>query len=126
MDKSKGSKFKKLLTQEKIKILNRFEMNLKEVKEFTKDDILESRWPAKYIIKNEIIESVKVKELEKLKAIEEALGRLDQGVYGFCEECDELIGENRLKIQPWTTLCLSDAEELERQLQKTVTIIEQY
>ena len=88
MDKSKANKFKKLLIQEK----------------------------------NRIINSMKTKELEKLKAIQEALGRLEQGAYGYCEECDESIGENRLKMQPWTTLCLSDAEELERQLQKQIYI----
>jgi len=118
MDQSKASKFKKLLIQEKNRILKRFELNTKE-EGFSKENF-ENSSLAKYIIKNEIINSIKIKEFEKLKAIEEALGRLEQGVYGFCEECDESIGENRLKIQPWTTLCISDAEELERQLQKKI------
>lgn len=40
-----------------------------------------------------------------LKVIE-ALERLDQGVFGICEECDREISVERLKARPIATLCI--------------------
>jgi len=38
--------------------------------------------------------------------IKEALGRIDDGSYGKCEECGENIGRARLEARPVTTLCI--------------------
>ena len=58
------------------------------------------------------------RELTKLRAIEEALMRIEDGTYGMCEDCEEEIGEKRLRNQPWTTLCITHAEEREREKNK--------
>jgi len=42
--------------------------------------------------------------------IDEALGRVDDGSYGYCEETGEEIGLARLQARPNATLCL-DAQE---------------
>jgi DnaK suppressor protein len=55
------------------------------------------------------------RELNKLKAIEAALERVEEGTYGHCEDCDDPIGSKRLENQPWTTLCITHAEEHERE-----------
>jgi DnaK suppressor protein len=44
------------------------------------------------------------KLIDKIKS---ALERLDQGIYGICEECGEEIGEKRLEARPVTTLCIN-------------------
>jgi DnaK suppressor protein len=54
------------------------------------------------------------REREKLVAIEDALSRIDQGEYGICEECEEEIGVGRLKVMPFTRLCVRCQEDLER------------
>lgn len=41
-----------------------------------------------------------------LTEVEAALERLAAGCYGICLECGALIGESRLRVQPWTTTCL--------------------
>ncbi len=46
-------------------------------------------------------------EKNKLMAIEEALRRIDEGTYGYCEECGEKISKQRLKAVPFATLCVS-------------------
>ena len=43
-----------------------------------------------------------------------ALMRLDEGIYGICEECEEDISEPRLEVQPSTTLCLECKREQEQ------------
>jgi DnaK suppressor protein len=38
--------------------------------------------------------------------IQEALGRIDDGTYGICEDCGKEISKQRLKARPVTTLCI--------------------
>lgn len=45
-----------------------------------------------------------------IKKIDQALTRLDEGEYGYCEETGEEIGLPRLEARPIATLCL-DAQE---------------
>lgn len=45
-----------------------------------------------------------------ISKIDKALKRIDDGVYGYCEETDEEIGVDRLEARPIATLCL-DAQE---------------
>ena len=46
--------------------------------------------------------------------IEEALRRIDDGSYGFCEETGEPIGLARLEARPIATLSLEAQERHER------------
>ncbi|NOZ05759.1 MAG: hypothetical protein GXP41_05330 [Chloroflexi bacterium] len=50
----------------------------------------------------------------KLAAIDHALERLDQGVYGLCTECGKEINPERLEVLPYATLCIKCKSELER------------
>jgi RNA polymerase-binding transcription factor DksA len=43
----------------------------------------------------------------KLQGVEEALVRIDNGTYGSCVECSNMIDTDRLSILPMATLCLS-------------------
>ena len=53
-----------------------------------------------------------------IKKINEALGRIEDGTYGICEECGEDISISRLKARPVTTLCIEckSKQEEEEQL----------
>lgn len=46
----------------------------------------------------------------KIKSIQMALERLDQGDYGLCEVCSQPIDPDRLEILPHTTLCVQCAQ----------------
>lgn len=45
-------------------------------------------------------------QIERLREVEDALDRLEEGTYGICEECGEAINLERLKILPFTTYCV--------------------
>jgi RNA polymerase-binding transcription factor DksA len=45
-------------------------------------------------------------EEEELREIDAALERLDKGTFGCCERCKEPIPKSRLKIIPYTKLCI--------------------
>jgi DnaK suppressor protein len=57
--------------------------------------------------------SVSEKERAELAGIDEALVRIDEGVFGECEECGEKITDARLKALPWAPLCIACQEEKE-------------
>lgn len=52
-------------------------------------------------------------EQETLKLIDEALGRVDDGTYGICAECDQPIAKARLEALPYTRYCIECARKLE-------------
>ena len=54
------------------------------------------------------------REREKLVYVDDALKRIELGTYGICESCDEVIDKERLMAMPFTKLCLSCQEDLER------------
>jgi RNA polymerase-binding protein DksA len=47
-----------------------------------------------------------------LAAIDEALGRIDQGTFGTCGRCGKPIAEERLDALPYTNRCI-DCKRLE-------------
>jgi len=53
------------------------------------------------------------RERKLLKKIDSALGRIDDGSYGFCEETGEEIGLRRLEARPVATLCVEAQERRE-------------
>ena len=54
------------------------------------------------------------RERKLISKIDEALGRLEDGSYGFCEETSEPIGIHRLEARPIATLSLESQEQHER------------
>ena len=40
------------------------------------------------------------------RAIEDAIHRLDQGIYGICTDCENEIAPARLEAVPWTRVCI--------------------
>ena len=53
------------------------------------------------------------RERKLLKKIDSALGRIDDGSYGFCEETGDQIGLRRLEARPVATLCVEAQERRE-------------
>ncbi len=48
-----------------------------------------------------------------LEQVHTALGRIDAGTYGRCEECQEAIAKPRLQALPYTRHCIQCARKLE-------------
>ena len=53
--------------------------------------------------------------MNKLRRIDNALARIEDGNYGYCLESGEEIEEKRLETQPWAEFCIEVAEERERE-----------
>lgn len=49
---------------------------------------------------------IRDRERKLLNKIKEAIERIDNGVYGSCEECGDPIAPERLEARPVTTYCI--------------------
>ena len=118
MEKAKLDEYRRNLLQLKSKILNTGLLKKADDLAVSTDDLADETDLATSVISQQVTFNMRDRELNKLRMIEEALMRIEDGTYGMCEDCDEEIGEKRLKTQPWTTLCITHAEEREREKNK--------
>jgi DnaK suppressor protein len=58
---------------------------------------------------------IRDRERKLISKIKEALERIEDGTYGYCEACGEPIGEKRLRARPVTTLCIDCKARQEKQ-----------
>lgn len=115
MEKQKLDKYKEKLLSMKAEILNNGVLRKREDLEISSDDLPDEADIAQNVINQQVTFNMRAREMEKLRAIEYALQRIEDGTYGFCEDCDEPIGAKRLEHQPWADLCITHAEERERE-----------
>lgn len=115
MDKKSLDKYRELLLALKAQILNGPLFKSTEDLAIQPEDLSEEGDIAASVINQQVSFSMRNRELNKIRRIEEALERVNNGSFGFCEECDEEIGKKRLTNQPWATLCITHAEEMERE-----------
>ena len=59
------------------------------------------------------------RERKLISKIDEALGRIEDGSYGKCEECGQDIGIERLRARPVTTLCI-DCKSLQEAQERKI------
>jgi RNA polymerase-binding protein DksA len=50
------------------------------------------------------------RDLQELQSIEDALGRIDAGAYGACEDCSDPIMLARLRALPFVETCITCQE----------------
>ena len=110
--------YKKKLLQIKSDILNRGGLKNREDLEISSDDLPDESDIAQSVSNQQVTFYMRQKEINKLKAIDVALQKIEENAYGCCEECEDPIGEKRLINQPWARLCISHAEEEEREESK--------
>ena len=115
MDDKKLNEYKELLLQHKMRILNGDQFKHKDDLFVAQEDLPDEADLAASVISQQVTFNLRHREMMKLRAIEEALMRIEEGEFGHCEECGESIGEKKLKNQPWTILCITHAEEKERE-----------
>jgi DnaK suppressor protein len=65
------------------------------------------------------------REREKVVAIDEALQRIKEKTYGICESCEGEIQLGRLKVLPFTRLCVKCQEENEKESKRQKTLDEE-
>ena len=91
MDQKKLTYFKKKLLEARTQILNSGILNDLEDIQISSDDLADEADLATNAINQQVTFSIRARELNKLRRIEAALQRVEDGVYGFCLESGEEI-----------------------------------
>ena len=114
MRKKKLNYFKKKLELERQRVLDILSVDdkVKEIRESERQPADEAD-QALDLANQTFTWSMRKREFLKLREIDEALARIDNGSFGICEETGELIEEKRLEVQPWTRMSLEAAKEIE-------------
>ena len=115
MKKKDFSKFAKLLREEKARLLNHTEKNKKEDLTLSAEDLADEVDLASSELSQTVSLRLRDRERTVLQKIEEALSKIEEGIYGVCESCEEVIETKRLEIQPTAELCIRCKEAQEQQ-----------
>ncbi len=59
------------------------------------------------------------RERKLIKKVDESIGRIENGEYGYCDSCGVEIGLKRLEARPTATMCI-DCKTLEEHREKQV------
>jgi DnaK suppressor protein len=103
------------LLETKAKLLGEIDSEMRAERESNKDEGMDTYDLASEERDREINFILSDRERVKLKQIDDALERLDNGNYGVCESCGLEIAEERLIAMPFTTLCRDCQQDQERE-----------
>ena len=109
------SEMKKVLLDERAKLLESIKErekqdSQKETSNFTSGDEADQRSQFEELVTES---SLRAYDLKRLKAIENALGRISAGTYGKCMKCGKKISQERLRAMPQALLCISCKNDTE-------------
>jgi DnaK suppressor protein len=107
-------RFKKSLEDSRKAIIENARKTMEEESNFDTDDLPDEIDQASSEYAQSMAFRLRDREKFLLKKIEKALQRIEDGTFGMCERCEELITMKRLEARPVTTLCIRCKEEQEK------------
>ena len=114
MDKKDLAKFRKLLLEERQRLLNNSATSRKRDFTISVDDLADESDQTSSELSQGVVFTLREKEQRMLANIDMALERMEEGTYGLCEDCEEPIGKKRLELFPTANLCVAHQEEAEK------------
>ena len=109
------AKMREQLLEMKAKLLAEIDSTLRAEREGNKDEGMDTYDLASEERDREINFILSDRERLKLKQIDDALERMDEGSYGVCESCGLEIAEERLEAMPFSRLCRDCQQDEERE-----------
>ncbi|MGO9612897.1 MAG: TraR/DksA family transcriptional regulator [Dissulfurispiraceae bacterium] len=114
-------KLRKLLIQKREDIVKEAKTEIKKYVSGEKRQLVETVLDDGDLSVIDLSEDISLKQLsthrETLLKIDTALAKLKEGTYGTCEECDDEISMERLRILPFAIYC-RDCQEKKELLEK--------
>ncbi|MDR1307349.1 MAG: TraR/DksA family transcriptional regulator [Treponema sp.] len=108
MEKSFIDRMKQSLTTLKSEIISNLMVSSEDFKEIVEGmDPKDLADIASDDIDRKMIEALGSQELKRLKLIDSALTRIEQGKYGLCMKCGKRIPQDRLEAIPYALMCIS-------------------
>jgi len=114
LDKKTIARFKKTLLKEREQIVGEVKQIVESSKEMGQDGIQDIGDEAANIYNKQVLLSLNENERMRLQEVDESLDRIENGTYGVCEECGELIGLKRLEVRPVAKYCVPCKTKMEK------------
>jgi RNA polymerase-binding transcription factor len=109
-------RFRRALEEEKSKLSSELSKNRDAEQETAEEMTQDIADKASSSYTKEFLFSLTDAEREKVKEIDDALDRIEEGTYGLCQRCANPIAEKRLNAVPWTPYCVDCRELAEKGL----------
>ena len=111
MNKKEMEKFRRLLEEKKSALSAEIAKTRSAEEETTEESTQDIADKAVSSYTREFLYSLTDGERHTLLHIDDAIGRIEDGTYGFCMNCSVTMTEKRLNAVPWAPYCL-DCQEL--------------
>jgi DnaK suppressor protein len=115
MNKGRYSDLKLMLEDRRREILNEVQGKMRDQRDDTTwgkvNQVLDAGESSEVDIQEDIEFALLQMKAETLTKINEALGRLEEGTYGYCSECGGEVSEQRLRALPFAVRC-KECEEV--------------
>jgi DnaK suppressor protein len=111
LTKKEIEKYRRLLDDKKSSLSAEIAKTRSAEEETTEESTQDIADKAVSSYTREFLYSLTDGERNTLLHIDDALGRIDEGTYGLCLNCGQLMTEKRLNAVPWAPYCL-DCQEL--------------
>jgi len=111
MTKKEMEKYRRLLDDKKSSLSAEIAKTRSAEEETTEESTQDIADKAVSSYTREFLYSLTDGERTTLLQIDDALVRIDEGAYGLCLNCGQLMTEKRLNAVPWAPYCL-DCQEL--------------
>lgn len=114
MRKREREKFRSKLMDMRREVLREIQRDMKEGREGEAGEGRDTYDIASDERDREINMLLGDRDRRKLSLIDDALGRIDSGEYGECDECGGEVAPGRLEAMPFSRLCVTCQDEFER------------
>ena len=107
-------RFRAILVEERARVVSEIEYTEEEIAALQEQTGAERQdegmgGSASFTLDREVGRALDDNAERILKAIDEALARIEAGTYGICTNCGERIPEGRLEARPYADVCIDCA-----------------
>ena len=121
MNKKKLSQFRSKLESARSELLGDVEKSNQNVRDGDVGHIADISDDAARAYNRQLEGELGEQEWQKLKQVDLAIEKINEGSYGICSNCEGKIPEARLEIVPYTEFCTQCLSEMEKNQQTTHT-----
>jgi DnaK suppressor protein len=122
MKHGRYSDLKQMLDERRREILSEVQGKIRDQREESTwgrvNEVLDAGESSEVDIQEDIEFALIQMKAETLTKINEALGRLEEGTYGYCSDCGGEISEQRLRALPFAVRCKECEEAREVQVER--------
>ncbi|PLY03905.1 MAG: molecular chaperone DnaK [Desulfuromonas sp.] len=114
MDEEKLAETKAQLLQLREEILAESHRVYAESQTLGKDGVPDIGDMSSNSYNQEVLMNLSEAQRSRVRDIDAALERIDEGVYGLCVRCEEEISPRRLEVRPFSRYCIDCKTEVEK------------